>query len=108
MAKEKLAKIKSEKEMLKRENAELKKKNTELFYRLSKKEQFIENNGVLFKKKADGNFEPCAFYPTYKMALVEFPPRSDENHVCSKCNYIASFRPRQLNNICANTVREYF
>jgi len=108
MAKEELEKIRSENEKFKKENEELKKINSKLMRQIAKENEFIESHGVLFKKKPDGNFEPCSFCPTCKTAMTEFPPRSNENLTCSRCGYIASFRPNKLANIRTSAVREYF
>jgi hypothetical protein len=118
VAKERLVLLQDKMQVLGDENEKLKKENDELrmqvvelkkqLERYIKEEVFIEDSGVLFKKKLDGNFENFAYCPTCKQAMSEFPPRSNELLICTKCNYQAPFLPNKLNFIRNRVAQEYY
>jgi len=60
-----------------------------------KDEKYLKGHGVLFRV-VNNIIEELAYCPTCKLALSEFPPGDNEMLVCSKCDFVAPFRPRML------------
>ena len=60
------------------------------------KDDYVEANGVHWKRKGDGTFEKWAYCPTCHLAMSEFPPLSNELLICTKCNYQAPFPPSEV------------
>lgn len=58
-----------------------------------------EFRGVLWKEQRDGLIEPIAYCPECKLAMSEFPPRTDENLICTKCNFVAPFPPSEVRDM---------
>ena len=69
---------------------------------------FIEDSGVLFKIKDDGNFEKYAYCPICKQAMSMFPPGSNEMLICARCTYTAPFRPNKLSSIREKVMHNYY
>lgn len=88
--------LERENEVLKLENARLKGEN-EAMRRTSPRPEFVESNGALFKRKADGTFEPIAYCPDCKSALSS--PIEPILLRCSKCKYSAPFHKSELTGI---------
>jgi len=65
---------------------------------------FINAQGVLWHRTSSG-VEDIAYCPTCRLAMSVFPPGSDEMVACSKCNYIAPFRPSQLKEKVTSALR---
>lgn len=59
-------------------------------------DQFVEMSGVLWKKNNIGVYESIIYCPSCQLAMSVFPPGSNEMIVCSKCHFIAPFRPNEL------------
>jgi hypothetical protein len=57
--------------------------------------QFISSQGVLWKRIKTG-IEELAYCPVCKLAMSSWPPDSDEALFCSKCNFIAPFKPSKV------------
>jgi len=60
---------------------------------------FVERHGVLWKRESSGRYEDLTYCPSCKLAMIEFPPGSNEMLLCSKCNFVAPFRPNELKSI---------
>jgi len=111
LAEDKIKNLEECNEKLTKDNEVLLGKNSDLLCkieRLKKEESFIEDSGVLFKIKSDGNFEHFAYCPKCKQAMSEFPPRSNEMLICAPCTYTAPFAPKELNLIRARVAQEYY
>lgn len=87
-----------ENEKLKQEKKHLKEENARLLKRI-KSEEFIEESGVFWKRKADGKISPVPYCPVCKLAMSVFPPDSDEVLSCSKCDFIAPFSPSKTQKV---------
>jgi len=99
LAEQKYDLLERENEVLKHENARLKAENAALKKAVPSTE-FVETRGVLFKRKADGTFEPDAYCPDCKRALWTL----DESIFplgCSKCKFQAPFFKRDTAAIIA-------
>jgi len=62
---------------------------------LIKESQFTEFKGVLWKKLGD-YIDSLAYCPECKLAMSAFLPGDDDMLVCSKCNFMAPFKPSQV------------
>ena len=101
VAKERLALVEDRLRDAEQKNEELSEENAELKRQLAgfqKTNQFIEIRGVLWKE-FDGVVDAIAYCPVCKLAMSEFPPRSDEMLICSKCNFRAPFLPSEADSI---------
>jgi len=108
---DKMQLLEEENAKLKAENDALKKSNTDLQKQVIKnkaEENFIEDSGVLFKKKQDGNFEKYAYCPKCRQAMAEFPPRGGDMLVCAACTFTAPFHPKELNGIRNRVMQKYY
>lgn len=106
VARERLALADAKYELLERENGTLKleiarlKGELEALRRTAPSTEWVEARGVLFKRRADGTFEPDAYCPECKRALnalESFMPLR-----CSKCKYLAPFKAPELAGIIAS------
>jgi hypothetical protein len=101
VAKERIALLETKFTTLETENAKLRdevanlRRENEAIKRQLPSEDFVEARGVLFKRKADGSFEPDAYCPNCKRALA-LPRVLAVAPTCSLCHYQASFRARDL------------
>lgn len=77
----------------------IKKENAPEDTSLSSPHPFVEESGVLWKRKSSGGYEEIAYCPKCKLAMSEFPPGSNQMLICSQCNFTASFRPNNLKDI---------
>ncbi len=105
VAKERLSLIEEKLKIAEEENLKLRKENELLKSRATqneKRNQFIEFNGVLWKK-FDGKVEAISYCPECELAMSAFPPGSDEMLICSKCNFAAPFNPSEV-KIIANKI----
>lgn len=91
MAEDENKKLKAEIESLRAERNELAKRAAAQ----EKREHFVEFKGVLWKQN-DGSVDPLPYCPTCKLAMSAFPPGSDDNLICSVCNFTAPFPPSQI------------
>lgn len=55
----------------------------------------FQAHGVLWNR-IGASIEEIAYCPTCKLAMSVFPPGSNEMIACSKCNFIAPFRPNEI------------
>lgn len=101
LAEQKYELLEQQSENLKLENARLKAENAAL-RKAAPSSEFVEARGVLFKRKADGSFEPDAYCPDCRRPLsmgaihdLYFPP------TCSKCNFDAPFLKSEIPGIIA-------
>lgn len=60
-------------------------------------EQFIEHEGMLFKRKAGGGYHSAVYCPSCKMVMSTIDAGIPLN--CSKCEIIAPWRPHDLPRI---------
>jgi len=101
VAKERLALIEDRLKIVEAENEQLKAENVELKSKLGandNRSKFIEFKGVLWTQ-VDGKVDTITYCPTCELAMSAFPPGSNEMVICSKCNFIAPFRPDQVDEM---------
>ena len=76
------------------ENIKRKKENsasrTERLAELNQ-QQFVAFNGMLWMQR-DGKVDAAAYCPSCKIVLAVGPHDSNENIVCSRCDFIAPFQ----------------
>jgi hypothetical protein len=98
VARERLALAQDEIKRLEAENERLRKENVALWTRVEAitPPEFVEASGVLWRRRAAGAVEPIAYCPNCRLAMSAFPPGSNELLACSKCDFVAPFRPREL------------
>lgn len=89
----KFADLETENRQLKQEVDRLTRENATLRGQLPA-DDFVASRGVLFKRKADGTFEPDAYCPECRRALSTpadfFPPH------CSRCHFSAPFKRNDI------------
>jgi hypothetical protein len=57
-------------------------------------DQFVEHEGMLFKRKAGGGYHSAVYCPSCKMVMSTIDAGIPLN--CSKCEIIAPWRPHDL------------
>jgi hypothetical protein len=102
LVEERLRQLEEEKKHLQAENARLGedlRTTKQQLEELQKKEAFIEDSGVLWKKDNSGRILP--YCPTCRLALSKFPPMETDlaRMRCSKCKFQAPFHPREQETI---------
>ena len=110
LAEDRVKNLEEENKKLKDENKILSNTNKELQEKIKSQDvtaSFVEDSGVLFKLKSDGNSEQYAYCPICKQAMSEFPPRSGEMLVCARCTFTAPFSPRELNSVRSKALHNY-
>ncbi len=78
----------------KKELADPPKQEDEI-YRDSSNSELVEAHGVLWRRIPEG-VERIAYCPSCRLAMSVFPPGSNEMILCSKCKFVAPFRPEEL------------
>jgi len=82
---------------LQQEVHRLQQKIQELQKPAQPKEDFVEQNGLLFKRKPDGSFHHAAYCPRCKMPMgSKFPEFTLQ---CPPCNTMGNINGRQLDNL---------
>ncbi len=91
--------LKSEFTKLERENAQLKRRNAELERELAaskQSEQFVEENGALFKRRPGGGYHNAVYCPKCHQSASPFPPGAEFN--CT-CGWFSAFTEAELPTI---------
>jgi hypothetical protein len=84
---------------LEKENADLKSKVAELEKKLASalvSEQFVEERGALFKRRAGGGYHSAVYCPSCRQSASPFPPGEEFN---CKCGWFSSFTERELPSV---------
>ena len=85
--KDKVSLLQEERDRYKAENITLQSQNRELNEKLSgisTQTEYIERQGLLFKKSADGTVQPAAYCPECKKRLTTIDNRI---YICPSCKY---------------------
>ncbi len=92
-AEREIEKLEKENINLKQENSRLKKENNELNEQLVKfrvnRDEFVEAQGGLFKRKAGGGYHEMVYCPSCKMSLSSFG--GDFPYSCDRCKVHLDF-----------------
>ena len=97
--KERNALLKDQLDLLKAEFTKLERRNAELERRLAtseQKEQFVEENGALFKRRREGGYHKAVYCPKCRQSTAPFPEGAE--FVCS-CGWFSSFTEDKLPTI---------
>ena len=94
--------LESENDRLRRENEQLDKDNAKLKSQvetLQTSEGFVESEGVLWKRKPNGEYEKNPYCPICKLVMSPSPPMVPIHISCLKCSFTAPFRPDKVEAI---------
>ncbi|MES2909868.1 MAG: hypothetical protein V4718_00680 [Pseudomonadota bacterium] len=90
---------------LEQENASLRTQNHELKEQTARQtvaEQYVEENGALFKKRPTGGYVNAVYCPSCKRSAGPFPPGPHGTYTCDPCQWFASFTVAELPGIIAS------
>jgi len=96
---DKLILLKEEVSKLEKSNTDLKTQVAELQSKLasaSRVEQFEEERGALFKRRAGGGYHQAVYCPKCHQSASSFPPGAEFN--CN-CGWSSSFTARELSDV---------
>jgi hypothetical protein len=106
LVEERFRNVESENQRLRNENERLIAERSALQAQgntLQRQDEFIEERGVLWKRKRDGRVDAFPYCPACRFVLSAFPPPpADEMLACSKCNFIAPFPPSEARTIASS------
>ena len=94
--------LEKENESLRREVDRLKRENDEMKSQIErhlKTSGFVEEEGVLWKKKVDGEYEKNPYCPICRVVMTPSPPMLPTLLSCIRCSFTAPFRPDDLKKI---------
>ncbi len=94
--------LEKENERLKHENEELTRESARMKKQINEQLQtagFVEAEGVLWKKKANGQYERNPYCPVCKLVMSPSPPMLPVFISCIKCSFTAPFKPDYLQEI---------
>ena len=94
--------LEKDNETLKHDNDRLTRENAELHGQIDgqlKTTGFVESEGVLWKKKADGRYERNPYCPICKLVMAPSPPMLPVYISCIKCSFNAPFKPDNVDRI---------
>ena len=98
---ERLQVAEQQNERLTRELQETRAERDALKLQINKRNQslrLLQHRGVCWEV-CEGEVEALPYCPECHLAMHEFPPRSDETLVCSKCSYVAPFLPSEIEKV---------
>jgi hypothetical protein len=88
--------------VLRGENDRLKRENAEMHGQIEGQLHtagFIEAEGVLWRRKPNGEYEKNPYCPICKLAMTPSPPMLPTLLSCIRCSFAAPFRPDNLQKI---------
>ena len=101
---ERYSEIEKENERLKHENDDMRRENTNMKSQIEGQlstSGYTEYEGVLWKRKSNGQYEQNPYCPICKVVMTPSPPMLPTLLSCIKCSFSAPFRPDDLKKIVA-------
>ena len=88
------------------ENIDLKEENHALKKKRESEADFVEFNGVAFKRKPSGGFEDSVYCPFCKVGMAT-TSSGDMPYVCGKCSSLSGFKSKKLKQVMEEMIKEY-